>query len=582
MQQTVIMPAPPSEQRSRHPVVAYFSMEMGLDSAIPTYSGGLGVLAGDTLRAAADLGLPMVGVTLLYRKGHFHQHLDAQGQQTESPDHWVPETVLEPVPARAAVMIEGERVQVRAWQYTVRGLAERALPVYLLDTALPENSAWAQTITDLLYGGDTRYRLAQEIVLGAGGFAILRALGHEVRTYHMNEGHAALLTLALLEEQTQGRGLHAATAEDMDAVRRKCVFTTHTPVSVAHDQFEPDLVRQMLGDELSGFLTTPNGLPAGTLNLTYLALETSSYINGVAMRHGEVSRSMFPNYSINSITNGVHVSTWTSPPFGRLYDRLISEWRRDNLYLRHAVTIPLEEIRRAHAETKVAMLLEIERRAQVRLDPGALTIGFARRATSYKRGDLLFSDLARLRQVVKRAGPLQIVYAGKAHPRDEGGKAVIRRVFEAAAALEDVVKVVYLADYDMELARHLCSGVDLWLNTPQKPYEASGTSGMKAALNGVPSFSILDGWWVEGHVEGVTGWSIGDSHHPEADPAAEIASLYDKLERVIMPMFYDRPGAYRTVMRSAIALNGAFFTAQRMLNQYARNAYAFPVRWNGA
>jgi starch phosphorylase len=278
----------------------------------------------------------------------------------------------------------------------------------------------------------------------------------------------------------------------------------------------------------------------------------------------------------------VHVGTWASPAFTRLYDRLIPEWRRDNFYLRHANTIPLEEIRRAHTEAKVAMLAEIERRAGTRFDPGALTIGFARRATAYKRGDLLFSDLGRLRQIVKRAGPLQVVYAGKAHPRDEGGKAMIRRVFEAAAALHDVVKIVYLADHDMEMARYLCSGVDLWLNTPQKPYEASGTSGMKAALNAVPSLSILDGWWVEGHVEGVTGWSIGANHYPDEDPAAEVASLYDKLERVIAPMFYDRPGVYRNVMRSAIAINGSFFTAQRMLSQYARNAYAIPASWKDA
>jgi starch phosphorylase len=274
------MTTPPSSQRSSHPVVAYFSMEMGLDSSIPTYSGGLGVLAGDTLRAAADHELPMVGVTLLYRKGHFHQQLDADGVQTESPDHWSPDSVLEPAPARAAVMISGERVQLRAWQFTIRGLSEHSVPVYLLDTAVPENSAWAQTITDHLYGGDTRYRLAQEIVLGAGGFAILKALGHRVHTYHLNEGHAALLTIALLEEQTQERGLQSATPDDLRAVRDRCVFTTHTPVSVAHDQFEPDVVREMLGEELAGSLTAPVGLPPGTLNLTLLALDSSSYING--------------------------------------------------------------------------------------------------------------------------------------------------------------------------------------------------------------------------------------------------------------------------------------------------------------
>ncbi|MDR7434973.1 MAG: alpha-glucan family phosphorylase [Armatimonadota bacterium] len=556
------------------PVIAYFSMEVGLEPSMPTYSGGLGVLAGDTLRAAADLGVPMVGVTLLHRKGYFRQHLDAYGNQSESPAIWTPEDVLTPVPAHVTVTVEGRRVHVHGWQYTIHGLSGHAVPVYFLDTLLPENAPWDQTLTDSLYGGDERYRLAQEVVLGFGGVALLRALGYEsVRCYHMNEGHASFLTLALLEELAGGRGLRAISGAEKEAIRRQCVFTTHTPVPAGHDKFPLDLVRQVLGEERASFLEENGCCLDGELNMTYLGLVFSHYINGVAMRHGEISQNMFPHYPVNSITNGVHAVTWTSPPFASLYDRHIPEWRWDNLYLRYAVGIPLEEIRQAHEEAKKNLLTEVERRTGVRLDPAVMTIGFARRATAYKRADLLFSDLSRLREIVRTAGPMQVLYAGKAHPRDESGKILIRRVFEAASALADTMKVIYLEEYDMELARYLVAGVDLWLNTPQKPHEASGTSGMKAALNGVPSLSVLDGWWIEGHVEGVTGWSIGESWELESDPSKEVASLYEKLERVILPMFYHRPEEYLRVMRSAIALNGSFFNAQRMLRQYMHNAY---------
>lgn len=556
------------------PTLAYFSMEVGLDPAMPTYSGGLGMLAGDTLRSAADLAISMVGVTLLHRKGYFRQHLDAQGNQTESPAIWSPEDFLEPLEPRVFVTIEGRQVQICAWRYIVRGVSGHSVPVYLLDTALPENSAWDQTLTDYLYGGDDHYRLCQEVVLGLGGAAMLRALGYRtIQTYHMNEGHSALLALALLEEQHERRGLHDVTTADRDAVRHRCVFTTHTPVPAGFDKFPLDLVRQVLGEEPTTVLQTVECLHEGVLNMTYLALMFSHYINGVSMRHEEVSRSMFPNYPINSITNGVHAVTWTSMPFQRLYDHHIPEWRRDNLYLHYAIGIPLDEIREAHAQAKQELLAEVERRTAISLAPGVMTLGFARRATTYKRPDLLFSDLDRLKAIAGQIGPLQVIYAGKAHPRDEGGKALIRRIFEAAAALADTVRVVYLEEYDMALAKYLCAGVDLWLNTPQKPDEASGTSGMKAALNGVPSLSILDGWWTEGHVEGFTGWCIGDEWEPESDPAKEVASLYDKLEYMIVPMFYERSTAFARVTRSTIALNGAFYSAQRMMLQYLENAY---------
>jgi starch phosphorylase len=568
------MLAPEPRTSPQPSTVAYFSMEVGLDPAMPTYAGGLGVLAGDTLRAAADLGVPMVGVTLLHRKGYFRQHLDAQGNQSESPSVWYPEEFLEAMEPTISVSISGRTVQVHAWRYLVHGVSGHTVPVYLLDTALPENSPWDQSLTDHLYHGGDDYRLCQEVVLGLGGVAMLRALGHErVQLFHMNEGHSALLALALLEEQTGGRRLDAAAKVDIEAVRQRCVFTTHTPVPAGHDQFPLDMVRRVLGEERTITLEATGCCLDGTLNTTYMALVFSHYINGVSQRHHEISHSMFPYYPINSITNGVHAVTWTAPAFQDLYDRHIPEWRRDNLYLRYAISIPVDEIQQAHAEAKRELLAEVKRRTGIRLDPAVMTIGFARRAAAYKRADLLLSDLDRLGRIARQVGPLQLIYAGKSHPRDESGKAIIRHIFEAAAALGDTVPLVYLEEYDMALGKYLCVGVDLWLNSPQKPHEASGTSGMKAALNGVPSLSVLDGWWIEGHVEGVTGWSIGDDWEPESNPSKEIASLYDKLEYVILPLFYGRPGAFGEVMRSVIALNASFFNAQRMLLQYVENAY---------
>jgi starch phosphorylase len=562
----------PTELRSS--VIAYFSMEVGLDSSMPTYSGGLGILAGDTLRAAADLGLPMVGVTLLHRKGYFRQRLDATGNQIESPADWSFEEVLEPLSDRAIVKIDGREVQLRAWRYVVRGVFGHTVPVYFLDTALDENSPWEQTLTKNLYEGDPRHRLCQEVVLGLGGVTMLSTLGYDhISTYHMNEGHAALLTLALLERQVNGNGIAGATDRDHEAVRQRSVFTTHTPVPAGHDEFPVDLVRIVLGADRVAALKDVGAIRNDKLNMTYLAMSLSRFINGVAMRHGEVSRDMFPLYPIDSITNGVHALSWTSPPFRALYDRYIPQWRRDNFYLRYAIKIPIREVRHAHLLAKTEMVAHIAQRTGIELDDKIMTLCFARRATAYKRADLLFTDLERLKMIAKQAGPFQVIYSGKAHPQDDTGKAIIRRIYEFAARLEKDVRIVYLENYDIELARSLCAGVDLWLNTPQRPLEASGTSGMKAALNGVPSLSVLDGWWVEGHVEGVTGWSIGDHDDGAADPAGEAASLYDKLEKIILPMFYRNSDAFTAIRRSTIALNGSFFHAQRMVLQYLRNAY---------
>jgi starch phosphorylase len=333
-------------------------------------------------------------------------------------------------------------------------------------------------------------------------------------------------------------------------------------------------MRQVLGIEAAQVLDVTKCCPDELLNMTFLALRCSHFVNGVAMRHGEVSQDMFPDYPIRAITNGVHAQTWVSPPFAALFDQLVPGWRRDNFNLRYVMGIPLDRIRATHLEAKRALIDRLRAQAGADLDETVFTIGFARRATAYKRADLVFHDLVRLRWIARNSGPFQIVMGGKAHPRDEGGKELIRRIFEAARVLDPLIRVIYVEDYDIEWAKALCSGVDLWLNTPKRPHEASGTSGMKAAMNGVPSLSVLDGWWVEGHIENVTGWSIGEDHGRESDDKADADALYDKLERVILPQFYGRRDDYAKVMRSAIALNGSYFNTQRMVFQYSVDAYA--------
>jgi starch phosphorylase len=472
------------------------------------------------------------------------------------------------------VPIAGRDVRVRAWRYPIEGITGHIVPVYLLDTSLAENTAWDQTLTDNLYGGDAYYRLCQEAILGIGGVEILPKLGHHhIGSYHMNEGHSALLGVALVEQRLGARPLRSAADEDILAARHKIVFTTHTPVPAGHDQFPMDMVREILGEDRAWAVERTGACPDGSLNMTLLALFSSRYINGVAMRHGEVSRNMFPQYPIRAITNGVHAATWTTAPFRQLYDRHIPEWRRDNLYLRYALGIPIEEIRAAHLEAKKALVGEVQRRTGQVLDTSVMTIGFARRAATYKRGDLIFRDRDRLRWIARTVGGLQIVFGGKAHPRDGGGKELIRKIAAHARALHDQIRVVYVEDFDWKWAPLLYSGVDLWLNTPKRPQEASGTSGMKAALNGVPSLSILDGWWIEGCLEGVTGWGFGERAGLADDEAYEAGSLYHKLERVIAPMFYSNPDAYAHVMRGAIAANGSFFNTHRMVSQYLDNAW---------
>jgi starch phosphorylase len=555
------------------PTVAYFSMEIALDPAIPTYSGGLGVLAGDTLRSAADIGAPLIAVTLVYREGYFRQRLDSAGNQSEEPQRWDPERTLAPVEGRVTIEIERRPVVVRAWKYTVQGITGETVPVYLLDTNVPENAPEHRALTNSLYGGNERYRLCQEAVLGLGGIKLLNKLGYtNIQGYHMNEGHSSLLALGLLERRLDQSFAGRVKNLDIDSVRRLCIFTTHTPVPAGHDEFPRSLVEQVLGEERVQLLDEAGVLRSDKLNMTYLALNFSAYVNGVAMRHGEVSRDMFPTYVISAITNGVHATTWTAAAIKELFDQHIPAWRTDNNYLRYAISIPLAEIRSAHAKAKQELFAAIQNYNGTQLDPSVFTIGFARRASTYKRGALLFHDPERLRRIARTAGPIQIVYAGKAHPRDNGGKDIIREVFGGARSVADLIRTVYVENYDMNWGRLITSGVDVWLNNPLRPQEASGTSGMKAALNGVPSFSVVDGWWIEGLIEGVTGWAIGNTEINQ-DPASEIEDLYSKLENQIVPMFYKQPDRYTDIMRMSIALNGSFFNTQRMVQQYVTNAY---------
>lgn len=571
--------APSADRELREPElapgarrIAYFSMEVGLDEALPIYAGGLGVLAADTLRSFADLRLPAVGVSLLYTAGYFRQVLDPAGNQAELPVVWDPAAVCRSLPRQVVVTIAGRPVIVRAWEVDVTGSRGFVVPLVLLDTDFAANDEAARELTRTLYAGDPRARLAQEMVLGIGGVRMLRALGYrQLERYHLNEGHAALLALELLREEVPrpGEGLR-----DLEGVRRRCVFTTHTPVPAAHDQFDYQLVAEVLGDLVP--LRELRRLGGEErLNMTRLALELSHFVNGVAKRHGEVTRRLFPGFAIEAITNGVHSATWTCPSFRRLYDRRLPGWALDPFSLRYAVSLPAQEVWAAHVEAKAALLAEVERRSGRRLPESALTVGFARRAAAYKRHDLIFRDLDRLREVARQAGGLQLVFAGKAHPRDPAGRELIRRVFAAGAELGDALPVVWLEDYDLSLAKLLTAGCDVWLNTPEPPLEASGTSGMKAAHNGVPSLSVLDGWWLEGHLEGVTGWAIGPA--PGAldteDGDRDAADLYARLAGTVAPLFYGQRDRWLDVMRRTIAFNASFFNSHRMVLQYAANAY---------
>jgi len=557
--------------------IAYFSMEIGLKDDIPTYSGGLGVLAGDTVKSAADLNLPFVAVTLISRKGYFRQEIDPTGHQIEHPAVWDPSKQLKKTEEKVSITMDGRPVFIQSWVYFVESPRDgSSVPVIYLDTDLPENNPEDRTLTDHLYGGDEAYRLKQEVILGIGGVRMLRKLGFKVKKYHMNEGHAAFLTLELLHKFK--KDIESVWDEsqiwDTESVKNLCVFTTHTPLEAGHDKFSYDLYNRVLGDYFpEKILKKLAG--ENKINMTLLGFNLSNFVNGVAKKHGEVSKSMFPGYVINAITNGVHSYTWTCDEMKKVFDKYLLGWANEPEIFVRVGAIPDEELWGAHMEAKKKLISYVNSISDTNMDTETLTIGFARRATAYKRADLLFTDLKRLEKIA--AGKIQIIYAGKAHPKDTVGKQLIEKIFTYSQQLKGKIKIAFVQNYNMEVALKLVSGVDIWLNTPLRPLEASGTSGMKAAHNGVMNFSVLDGWWIEGHIEGYTGWSIGPAP-TEISPdnnmnKIDAEDLYYKLEKAIIPLYYNDRKQWIRMMQNAIGKNAYYFNSHRMMRRYVTEAY---------
>ena len=552
------------------PKIAYFSMEIGINEHISTYSGGLGVLAGDTLKSACDLNMPFIGITLIHEKGYFIQKL-SKGTQIENYEPWDIAEHLEKLNVEVSVNIHGRNVKVHAHKYEHKSHTGHKIPIIFLDTNVEGNDEYDKELTSYLYGKDIRYRLCQEVILGIGGVKVLEALGIDsIETYHMNEGHAALLTVELLEQvknTTPGKTLEEYT----EKVKSKCVFTTHTPVPAGHDVFDFDLAKDILQgypSVIHKYLDIINGL-----NMTKIALNNSRFTNAVARKHKTVTEDMFPDYEIKSITNGVHSKTWVSRELQEVFDRNISLWNESPEFLREALKINNEEIWQAHQSSKQKLIDFVNEKYGMNMNKDTFTIGFARRATGYKRAYLLLQDLNWLESISLQKGGIQIIFGGKAHPNDTQGKEYIKSIYEKVSNLKGDVKFVYLEDYDMKIAKILIPGVDLWLNTPLRPNEASGTSGMKAAHNGVPSLSVLDGWWLEGCVEGVTGWSIGENYVEGQDQdQTDYKSIYQKLE-LIIPLYYKNKEAWLNIMKHCISINASYFNTHRMVKEYVSKSY---------
>jgi starch phosphorylase len=601
--------------------IAYFSAEFGIHESIPVYSGGLGILAGDHLKSASDLGVPLSGVSLMYREGYFRQYLNPDGwQQERYPENdffnlpLILETDANGKPVLVSVPLPGRELKAKVWRIQVG-----RVPLYLLDCNIPQNSADDRNITAQLYGGDKENRIKQEIMLGIGGVRALRALGKEPTVCHLNEGHSAFCALERIRLLMEEKKLDFATA--VEAVRAGTCFTTHTPVPAGNEVFAPQLVEQYLGHYMAALgLDRRTFLGLGRQNpndenepfgMTVLALKLANVANGVSQLHGAVSRRMWKGLwqglpesevPITAITNGVHTRSWLAPEIAQIYDRYLGvQWEErpaDHAVWKRIDQVPDAELWRTaergrsrlvnFARTRLRLQLqrrgappgEVARAAET-LDPDALTIGFARRFATYKRGSLIFRDAERLAAIANyKDRPVQFVFAGKAHPHDTEGKKVIAEVVHMARRPEFRNRVVFLEDYDMNVARHLVQGVDVWLNNPRRPLEASGTSGMKVCVNGGLNLSVLDGWWVEGYQQD-NGWAIGAGEE-YTDLAyqdqVESRAIYDLLEEEIVPMYYSRgadgvPREWVKRMKRSISTNVPLFNTNRMVQEYVEVGY---------
>lgn len=552
--------------------VAYFSMEVGLKESIPTYSGGLGVLAGDILKSSADLGVPMVGVTMLYKKGYFMQAFNDDDWQIEKPVQWNPAREMSALPNRVSINLQGREIQITAWVYEIIGVTGYPLPVLFLDTDIEPNHPDDRKLTWYLYGGDNQYRLCQEYVLGVGGLRMLRDLGYDsIETFHLNEGHAGFLTLELMREL----GYY-----DADKVRDKVVFTTHTPVPAGHDSFNFGLVERVFPRD--SLATIRRMMPdKQDVDMTYLGLQFSHYVNGVAKKHAQVSNKMFNMDSVDWVTNGIHPGTWVSQGMRQLFNMHIPGWELDPGRLVQALTLPSKALWTAHQAAKMRLLARVLEVTGRQLDPDVLTFGFARRAATYKRADLLFSDMKRFTEIAG-TGKVQFIFAGKSHPNDDGGKRLLQRIIKVSKEIGKEIPIIFLDNYSMGLAKLLVQGVDVWLNNPIRPREASGTSGMKCTLNGIMNFSVLDGWWIEGWIEDVTGWSIGpvpsEDDLVNYDESQDSVDLYNKLEKKVIPAYYNDREHWVSMMKHTIALNASYFNTARVVREYCEKAYNIDFR----
>jgi len=549
--------------------VAYISMEIGVESNIPTYSGGLGVLSGDTVRSAADLEIPMVAVCLCYSSGYFYQLFNEKGEQKEKEIEWNFFYEFEKVDNPIRIKIENKEVLVSAWRYQVNGQSGHVIPVYLLTTDVEGNEDWMKKMTGSLYDSTSRWnRIVQEMILGIGGVKLLKSQGYgNIEVYNLNEGHGSFSILELYNE----------LGGNLEEVKKKVVFTTHTPVPAGHDRFDEQLVKKVFENRFPPELRKIAD-DHGNLNMTFLGMNASRYKNAVSKKHGEVSKSMFPKNDIDYITNGVHLPFWVSKPIRKIFDRKWPNWKANPKRLQNAIEIDDLELFDAHIENKFNLLNYQKGHSYNLLDEELITFGFARRFATYKRAVLIFHDIDRLGKLCQ--GKAQFIFAGKAHPKDTMGKDYIKKIYESGEYLYDNyrVKVVLMENYNMDLAHMLISGVDVWLNTPERYREASGTSGMKAALNGVLNCSILDGWWLEGYkMNPMAGWAIGPNDSNPDDPGVsndwkiDSNAFYEILEKEIIPNYMNHDEwLFRS--KNAIAL-ASFFNSHRMVEEYAQKAW---------
>ena len=538
--------------------IAYFSAEIGLSSSLPTYSGGLGVLAGDHIKASADAGIEMLGISLLYKEGYFKQLLDKEGNQKEEYPRFELGDNLSLLPNKFSIKIRGREVWIQAYEYLHTSETGHIIPIYFLDTDIDENISEDRMITLRLYSGDKNHRILQESILGFGGIRFLDAYDFDsIEKFHMNEGHSSFLTLALLEKYKKNE----------EKVKSMCHFTTHTPVAAGHDNFSTERCSNILNSLMPNDLNLPS-IKDNRLHMTELGLYYSNTANGVSKLHGKVAQDQFPDFDIDYITNGVYHPHWIGDSFAQLFNDYFKNWKMDPNLLLNVDNIDNEKIISAHKQQKDELINYANLFTENKLSSDVLTIGFARRAAEYKRAGLIFSNIEKLIEI--GSGKIQMIFSGKAHPNDIKGKQIIKEVVNNAHQLVDEVNIVFLENYNMHLGRLITSGVDLWLNTPIRPNEASGTSGMKAALNGVPNFSVIDGWWAEGCKDNENGWAIGSPD--SCNDIADAESLYFKLENQIINTFYNDKIKWTQIMKNSIK-TGVDFTAHRMVNDYKDKFY---------